>query len=91
MFERGLEYEKGLSLTGFREEAFLSLRARMLGYTCMVDTGAVAWHAPAQSGGCRSQDYETRVRNDDNAFKKWARKNADALIKLDPNFMEATP
>ncbi len=79
MFDKGLAYEKGLTLTGFREEAFLSLRGLLMGYKCYVDTGAIAWHAPAQSGGCRAQDYAQRVQADEFAFRRWVKNNAQAL------------
>ena len=81
MFERGLEYEKGLSLTGFREEFFLSIRAALMGYKCYVDTGAIAWHAPAQSGGCRAPDYEARVRSDEARMHAWVKKHHEAIAK----------
>lgn len=75
MFDKGLCYEKGLSLTGFREEFFLSIRAMLMGYKCYVDTGAVAWHAHALSGGCRSNDYAQRVEMDEFAMRRWVKQN----------------
>lgn len=79
MFDKGLCYETGLSMTGFREEAFLSTRALLMGYDIYVDLGAVAWHAPANSGGCRSNDYADRVSLDDARFKDFMKKKKDEL------------
>lgn len=79
MFDKGLCYEKGLSMTGFREECFLSLRALLMGYKCYVDLQAIAWHAPALSGGCRASDYVQRVQLDDRNMREWVRENKDRL------------
>jgi GT2 family glycosyltransferase len=77
-----VKYETGLTNTGFREEAFLSLRALMLGYKIYVDTGAIAWHNPAPSGGCRAQDYRNRVMADHNNFLNWLQKRKEELKQV---------
>ena len=71
LFDKGLTYPKGLSNTGFREEAYLSLRTILLGWRLYIDLGAIAWHAPAMSGGCRSGDYAARVQIDQNSFERY--------------------
>lgn len=75
MFTKGLSYRKGLTMTGFREEFFLSIEAALLGYKCYVDTGAVAWHAHALSGGCRANDYAQRVQLDERNMREWVKTN----------------
>lgn len=69
-----IRYELGLTNVGFREEAFLSLRIAWAGMKCIVDTGAIAWHCPASSGGCRNNDYQLCVNIDNEHFVKWSKK-----------------
>lgn len=77
-----VSYEQGLSMTGFREELFVSLRAMLAGWTVLVDTGAVSWHAHALSGGCRAQDYEARVQLDHEKAMNWIKDNKDKLKEV---------
>ncbi len=79
---KNIKYEEGLSNTGFREEAWLSLRSLLEGYKIFVDTGAVAWHAPCASGGCRAPDYEQRVQMDHAKFCDWVKKNKEKLKEV---------
>ncbi|GAG87709.1 unnamed protein product [marine sediment metagenome] len=68
-----IKYENNLSPTGFREEAFFSLRAKWAGFQIGVHTGAIAYHLQSPSGGVRDKDYAARVQSDDEYFKKWAK------------------
>lgn len=72
--DKKIRYELGLTNVGFREEAFLSLRIAWAGMKCVVDTGAIAWHCPASSGGCRNNDYQLCVNIDNEHFVKWSKK-----------------
>jgi len=49
-----VRYEDTLCEHSFREETFFSLRAHIKGYKIGIDTGAIAWHFAAPSGGERS-------------------------------------
>ena len=75
LFNKGLSYEHGLSNTGFREEFFLSIRALMMGYKIFIGTFAIAWHFPANSGGCRAPDYAQRVQMDQERMLRWVKEN----------------
>jgi GT2 family glycosyltransferase len=78
-----IKYETNLSPTGFREEAFFSLRAIKEGFRIGVNTAAIAYHIQCPSGGVRSNDYAQRVNSDNEYFKKWTKK----LIKKAGNFL----
>jgi len=68
-------YENNLSPTGFREEAFFSLRAQWQHkFKIGVHTTAMAYHFASPAGGCRSGDYGQRVQSDNSYFYKWVKK-----------------
>lgn len=75
MFDKGLKYENNLTSVGFREEAFLSLRAAWMGYYGVVDLKAIGWHAPCPSGGVRrpALEYQQCVALDDKKFREFAK------------------
>lgn len=75
IINKGLRYELGLTNVGFREEAFFSLRALMMGYKIVVDLQAVAWHSPCASGGCRYPNYSQMVQLDDDVMRRWVKNN----------------
>ncbi|MFW6243165.1 MAG: glycosyltransferase family 2 protein, partial [bacterium] len=78
----GVKYEEGLTFTGFREELFFSLRAILKGLKIGVNTKAIAWHAQALSGGCRTSNYAQNVSFDEEKFIKWFKKINDENPKL---------
>lgn len=63
-----VKYEPNLSFTGFREEAFFSMRCLLLGYKIGVDTGCKAFHLSTPSGGCRSPTYAENCQRDHQTF-----------------------
>ena len=73
MFTKGLSYPRGKSLSGFREEAHLSFDAILMGYSIWIDTGAIAYHAHALSGGCRAPDYIQRVQMDERSWQEYVK------------------
>ena len=79
-----IRYQTNLSFSGFREELFFSLQAILNGYTIGVNTSAIAWHAQASSGGCRTPKYRENVRNDEELFKKWFK----IISSENPQFLE---
>jgi GT2 family glycosyltransferase len=61
---------------GHREETDASVRLRLLGgWRLVVDTGALAWHWRALTGGCRELEQEGLREEDDELFRvrlaKW--------------------
>lgn len=66
----GISYPLGLSNVGFREEQHLSFEYLLRGFRIYVDLGAVAWHNPAPSGGCRLANYSELVALDDDSFRR---------------------
>lgn len=66
-----VKYEENLSPVGFREESFWSIRVRQLGYKIGVNTGAKNYHFCCPSGGCRYSNYSELVRQDDETFRAW--------------------
>jgi len=80
-------YEKGLSMTGFREETFFCLKSAFNGFNKMaVDTKAVAYHIQHPAGGCRDkmqqEQYTKNVNADHDKFLKWLKRTW--LLKGDP-------
>jgi len=71
---RKIKYEKNLSDSGFREEAFFSLRALWHGYKIGIDTSAIAYHIQCPIGGVRAINYQEKIISDDKYFTKWAKK-----------------
>jgi len=67
-------YETNLSPVGFREESFFSLRMKIEGYKIGVDIAAKAWHFVTPSGGCRYPNYQELVKQDDETFRRWAKR-----------------
>lgn len=66
-----VRYPENLSRVGFREEAFISVQAQVLGFKIGADLGAVAYHFQTGSGGCRDPDYSNKVQLDDTTFREW--------------------
>jgi len=66
-----VRHPTNLTPVGFREEGFFSMRAILLGYKIGVDTGAVAYHAVCQSGGCRYPNYGECVQTDEKTWRDW--------------------
>ena len=57
-----IKYPINLSMVGFREEGFFSVKAQLAGYIIGCHTGAIAWHIQTASGGCRYPDYAQKVQ-----------------------------
>ena len=84
LFSRKAAAEAGnhpehLGLTGFREETVLSFKMLMKGYKLYTDTGAVAWHNRASTGGTKTADYAEQVKRCDDWFYNWVLKNKPLL------------
>ncbi len=77
-------YEKNLSQTGFREEAFFSLRAILLGYKMAVHTNCKCYHFSTPSGGVRCPNYADNVKLDHETFCKWLKEK----VEKHGNFLE---
>lgn len=67
-------YPENLSMSGFREEGFVSLKLLSEGKKLAVRTGAVAYHLQTPSGGCRSPTYDENVQLDHASWLKFAKK-----------------
>ena len=75
ILDAGVRFESGLSPVAFREEQFFTMRAAWKGFNKFaVDTGAVAWHLITPSGGCRYNNYNELVMNDNMHFWTWCRR-----------------
>lgn len=88
---KGLRYPKNLSLVGFREETFFSLRAILLGQSLGCHTGAISWHSRTPVGGCRFPNYQEHVRDDLEVFNEWLKdkvmENGDFLVQYKDKVM----
>lgn len=72
--QQKIRYEGGVSQTGYREEAFFSIRAMTLGYKLAVDTGCVIWHLRTPSGGCRDANYNELLIANEEKFHLWMKR-----------------
>ena len=79
MFGEDVSYPIGYSPVGFREELVISVKALLAGWEIRVDTGAVAWHAPCPSGGCRWPNYSELVVRDHELCLAWVKRVSDRL------------
>ena len=70
-----IKYQENLSPVGFREEAFLSVRAILNNFTIGVHTGATAYHHLCPSGGCRYPNYPQLVQSDHELFVRYLKNN----------------
>ena|SRR3990167_66420 len=71
------DYKLGLSMVGFREELFISLKAILAGYKLAVHTGAINWHLRTPSGGCRFPNYEQLVMLDEQRMQGWLKRKME--------------
>jgi len=69
-----VKYPTFISSVAFREEGFFSFKAILAGYKIGVHTGAICYHFQTPSGGNRRVDYADCVKQDDESFKKWVKR-----------------
>ena len=69
-----VEYQRGLSPVGFREETFFSIRAILAGYTIGNHMTARALHFRTPSGGCRHPQYAQMTQMDHQSFLEWMKR-----------------
>lgn len=73
-----VRYPQTLSNVGFREELWISAQCWLNGFKIGCDTGAVAYHIQAPSGGCRDTEYGFKVQLDDETTRKWLKEQFNA-------------
>ncbi len=71
-----------LSPKGFREEQIFSYRLQLAGYKIGVNTYAINYHQMTPSGGCRYPNSEALVKQDQEMFEEFTKKNKTELKKL---------
>jgi len=78
-----VKYEDNLGFCSFREEQFFSFRAILAGFKICADTGAIAWHLNASSGGERTQSYYDGLQANHEILnklcQKWFKEKGDFL------------
>jgi len=82
--QKKIRYEAGISQTGYREEAFFSIRCILEGYKLGVDTGCIIWHVRSPSGGARDGEYRRKTMANEYKFKLWCKR----LYAKHGDFME---
>ena len=85
-----VNYEDHLTVCGFREEEFFSMRMILNGFKLGVHTGAIAWHLRTPSGGDRRQDYSNlAVQNQrllNRFMKRKYKEHGDFITKYNEKF-----
>ena len=79
-----VSYPQTLTTVSFREEGFFSFGAILEGYTIGINTAAKTYHLQCPSGGNRREDYSQCVKQDDEVFRKWVKKQ----FQKHGNFLE---
>lgn len=86
-----VNYEKILTPCGFREEEFFSIRMLLAGFRLGVDTGAIAWHLCAPSGGDRRQEYSKMANENQRLLNIFVREkfkeHGDFISKYNKNVL----
>lgn len=75
--QKKVSYPSNLTSVAFREEGFFSFKAIIEGYKIGINTGAIAYHLQAPSGGNRRTDYAECVKIDNQTFLDWCKKQFD--------------